>query len=134
MLLNRLQCAVRHIFTHVVKGRQVQHPHQLHCREEQPRESCQSDIEGKRPPASTCMVGEQKGHFNYSFALLLLQVENDLRDVNLTVYIRVPIKLGEKNIWTNKNLQVVMLNKVVLLLIWLHLWGLCELFFDNYKC
>ncbi|KAL7870059.1 hypothetical protein AOLI_G00140470 [Acnodon oligacanthus] len=36
----------------------------------------------------------------------ILKVENDLRDVNLTVLIRVPVKLGQKDIWTNKNLQV----------------------------
>ncbi|KAL6474962.1 hypothetical protein MHYP_G00160020 [Metynnis hypsauchen] len=36
----------------------------------------------------------------------ILKVENDLRDVNLTVLIRVPIKLGEKDIWANKNLQI----------------------------
>ncbi|KAG9267405.1 integrin alpha-M-like [Astyanax mexicanus] len=40
------------------------------------------------------------------FTLFLFFVENDLRDVNLTVLISVPIKLGEKDIWTNKNLQI----------------------------
>ncbi|XP_036427543.1 integrin alpha-M-like [Colossoma macropomum] len=36
----------------------------------------------------------------------IFKVENDLRDVNLTILIRVPIKLGEKDIWANKNLQI----------------------------
>ncbi|KAI4884526.1 hypothetical protein NFI96_020494, partial [Prochilodus magdalenae] len=36
----------------------------------------------------------------------IFKVENDLRDVNLTVLIRVPIKLGDKDIWANKNLQI----------------------------
>ncbi|KAL7857333.1 hypothetical protein SRHO_G00162320 [Serrasalmus rhombeus] len=36
----------------------------------------------------------------------IFKVENDLRDVNLTILIRVPIKLGGKNIWDNENLQI----------------------------
>uniref|UniRef100_A0AAR2JDC0 Integrin, alpha M (complement component 3 receptor 3 subunit), tandem duplicate 1 n=1 Tax=Pygocentrus nattereri TaxID=42514 RepID=A0AAR2JDC0_PYGNA len=36
----------------------------------------------------------------------IFKVENDLRDVNLTILIRVPIKLGGKNIWANENLQI----------------------------
>ncbi|XP_072524110.1 integrin alpha-M [Salminus brasiliensis] len=35
----------------------------------------------------------------------IFKVENDLRDVNLTVFIRVPIKLGDKDIWAT-NLQI----------------------------
>ncbi|KAL6474960.1 hypothetical protein MHYP_G00160000 [Metynnis hypsauchen] len=36
----------------------------------------------------------------------IFKVENDLRAVNLTVLIRVPIKLGKKDIWANNNLQI----------------------------
>ncbi|XP_066521286.1 integrin alpha-X-like [Hoplias malabaricus] len=36
----------------------------------------------------------------------IFKVENDLRDVNLTIFISVPIKLGDKDIWTDKDLQI----------------------------
>ncbi|KAI5609731.1 integrin alpha-X-like, partial [Silurus asotus] len=31
----------------------------------------------------------------------ILKVENDLRDLNVDIFIRVPVKLGDKDIWTN---------------------------------
>uniref|UniRef100_A0A671M6V4 Integrin alpha-M-like n=1 Tax=Sinocyclocheilus anshuiensis TaxID=1608454 RepID=A0A671M6V4_9TELE len=34
------------------------------------------------------------------------KVKNEFRELNLTVFIRVPVKLGAENIWTNKNLQI----------------------------
>ncbi|XP_076856842.1 integrin alpha-X-like isoform X1 [Brachyhypopomus gauderio] len=36
----------------------------------------------------------------------IFKMENDLRDLNLTFFIRVPIKVGDEDIWTNKNLQI----------------------------
>ncbi|XP_060795403.1 integrin alpha-X-like [Neoarius graeffei] len=36
----------------------------------------------------------------------IFKVENDLRDLNFNIFIRVPIKLGAKDIWTNNNLQI----------------------------
>ncbi|KAI2658903.1 Integrin alpha-X [Labeo rohita] len=36
----------------------------------------------------------------------ILEVKNEFRELNVTVFIRVPVKLGAENIWTNKNLQV----------------------------
>ncbi|MCI4384019.1 hypothetical protein PGIGA_G00033590 [Pangasianodon gigas] len=36
----------------------------------------------------------------------IFKVENDLRDLNVNIFIRVPIKLGVKDIWTNNNLQI----------------------------
>ncbi|XP_026133266.1 integrin alpha-X [Carassius auratus] len=36
----------------------------------------------------------------------ILEVKNEFRELNLTVFIRVPVKLGVENIWTNKNLQI----------------------------
>ncbi|XP_016343610.1 integrin alpha-M [Sinocyclocheilus anshuiensis] len=36
----------------------------------------------------------------------ILEVKNEFRELNLTVFIRVPVKLGAENIWTNKNLQI----------------------------
>uniref|UniRef100_A0A672KEJ3 Integrin alpha-X-like n=1 Tax=Sinocyclocheilus grahami TaxID=75366 RepID=A0A672KEJ3_SINGR len=35
-----------------------------------------------------------------------LEVKNEFRELNLTVFIRVPVKLGAENIWTNTKLQV----------------------------
>ncbi|KAM9462478.1 integrin alpha-X-like, partial [Clarias gariepinus] len=40
----------------------------------------------------------------------IFKVENDLRDLNVDIFIRVPIKLGDKNIWAN-NLQIQGCNK-----------------------
>uniref|UniRef100_A0A8C1L8S3 VWFA domain-containing protein n=1 Tax=Cyprinus carpio TaxID=7962 RepID=A0A8C1L8S3_CYPCA len=37
----------------------------------------------------------------------LFQVENDFRELSFKVFIRVPVMLGEKSIWTNKNIQVL---------------------------
>ncbi|KAF4085381.1 hypothetical protein AMELA_G00117390 [Ameiurus melas] len=36
----------------------------------------------------------------------IFKVENDLRDLRVDIFIRVPIKLGAKEIWTNDNLQI----------------------------
>lgn len=36
----------------------------------------------------------------------VFKVENDLRDLSVNIFIRVPIKLGVKDIWTNNNLQI----------------------------
>ncbi|MCJ8738259.1 hypothetical protein PDJAM_G00033680 [Pangasius djambal] len=36
----------------------------------------------------------------------IFKVENDLRDLTVNIFIRVPIKLGVKDIWTNNNLQI----------------------------
>ncbi|XP_043086877.1 integrin alpha-X-like isoform X2 [Puntigrus tetrazona] len=36
----------------------------------------------------------------------ILEVKNEFKELNLTVFIRVPVKLGAENIWTNKNLQI----------------------------
>ncbi|XP_076844021.1 integrin alpha-M-like isoform X2 [Brachyhypopomus gauderio] len=36
----------------------------------------------------------------------ILKVQNDLRDLTLTILISVPIKLGDKDIWTTKDLQI----------------------------
>ncbi|XP_051522504.1 integrin alpha-M-like isoform X4 [Myxocyprinus asiaticus] len=36
----------------------------------------------------------------------IFEVKNEFRELNLTVSIRVPIKLGAENIWTDRNLQV----------------------------
>ncbi|KAF5891662.1 integrin alpha-M-like, partial [Clarias magur] len=36
----------------------------------------------------------------------IFKVENDLRDLNVDILIRVPIKLGDKDIWANNNLQI----------------------------
>ncbi|XP_016113609.1 integrin alpha-X-like [Sinocyclocheilus grahami] len=35
-----------------------------------------------------------------------LEVKNEFRELNLTVFIRVPVKLGAENIWTNTKLQI----------------------------
>lgn len=43
---------------------------------------------------------------NQSPPVYVLKVKNEFRELNLTVFIRVPVKLGVENIWTNKNLQV----------------------------
>ncbi|KAM9462481.1 integrin alpha-M-like [Clarias gariepinus] len=40
----------------------------------------------------------------------IFKVENDLRDLNVDIFIRVPIKLGDKDIWAN-NLQIQGCNK-----------------------
>ncbi|KAF4107029.1 integrin alpha-M-like isoform X1 [Onychostoma macrolepis] len=36
----------------------------------------------------------------------ILEVKNEFRELNLTIFIRVPVKLGAKNIWNNKNVQI----------------------------
>ncbi|XP_053540891.1 integrin alpha-M [Ictalurus punctatus] len=36
----------------------------------------------------------------------IFKVENDLRDLSVDLFIRVPIKLGVKDIWTNNSLQI----------------------------
>ncbi|XP_035389155.1 integrin alpha-M-like [Electrophorus electricus] len=36
----------------------------------------------------------------------ILKVQNDLRDLTLTILIKVPIKLRDKDIWTTKDLQI----------------------------
>ncbi|XP_042590658.1 integrin alpha-X-like [Cyprinus carpio] len=36
----------------------------------------------------------------------ILEVKNEFRELNVTVFIRVPVKLGDEYIWTNKNLQI----------------------------
>uniref|UniRef100_A0AAY5EM26 VWFA domain-containing protein n=1 Tax=Electrophorus electricus TaxID=8005 RepID=A0AAY5EM26_ELEEL len=36
----------------------------------------------------------------------ILKVQNDLRDLTLTILIKVPITLGDKDIWTTKDLQI----------------------------
>ncbi|XP_062858861.1 integrin alpha-M-like isoform X2 [Trichomycterus rosablanca] len=36
----------------------------------------------------------------------VLKVQNDLRDLNFTIFIRVPVKLGNKNIWASKNIEI----------------------------
>ncbi|KAL1263790.1 hypothetical protein QQF64_004145 [Cirrhinus molitorella] len=36
----------------------------------------------------------------------ILEVKNEFRELNLTVFIRVPVKLGAENIWTTNNLQI----------------------------
>uniref|UniRef100_A0A9J7XY46 Integrin, alpha M (complement component 3 receptor 3 subunit) n=1 Tax=Cyprinus carpio carpio TaxID=630221 RepID=A0A9J7XY46_CYPCA len=36
----------------------------------------------------------------------ILKVENDFRELSFKVFIRVPVMLGEKSIWTNKNIQI----------------------------
>ncbi|XP_056325911.1 integrin alpha-X-like [Danio aesculapii] len=36
----------------------------------------------------------------------IVEVTNEFRELNVTVFIRVPIKLGAKNIWTDKILQI----------------------------
>ncbi|XP_077062348.1 integrin alpha-X-like [Siphateles boraxobius] len=36
----------------------------------------------------------------------ILKVENDFRELNFKVFIRVPVILGDKFIWTDKNLQI----------------------------
>uniref|UniRef100_A0A8C2KAZ2 VWFA domain-containing protein n=1 Tax=Cyprinus carpio TaxID=7962 RepID=A0A8C2KAZ2_CYPCA len=40
----------------------------------------------------------------------LFQVENDFRELSFKVFIRVPVMLGDKSIWANKNIQVSMNN------------------------
>uniref|UniRef100_A0A9J7Y0U0 VWFA domain-containing protein n=1 Tax=Cyprinus carpio carpio TaxID=630221 RepID=A0A9J7Y0U0_CYPCA len=37
----------------------------------------------------------------------ILEVKNEFRELNVTVFIRVPVKLGDEYIWTNKNLQIL---------------------------
>ncbi|KAF5891660.1 integrin alpha-M-like, partial [Clarias magur] len=41
----------------------------------------------------------------------IFKVENDLMDLNVDIFIRVPIKLGVKDIWANDNLQIQGCNK-----------------------
>uniref|UniRef100_A0A673G9C4 Integrin alpha-M-like n=1 Tax=Sinocyclocheilus rhinocerous TaxID=307959 RepID=A0A673G9C4_9TELE len=36
----------------------------------------------------------------------ILKVENDFRELSFKVFIRVPVMLGDKSIWTNKNIQI----------------------------
>ncbi|XP_067285938.1 integrin alpha-X-like [Pseudorasbora parva] len=36
----------------------------------------------------------------------ILEVKNEFNELNLTVFIRVPVKLGAENIWTDKNLKI----------------------------
>ncbi|XP_067285937.1 integrin alpha-X-like [Pseudorasbora parva] len=36
----------------------------------------------------------------------IIQVQNDLRELTFKVFIRVPVKLGDTNIWTGSNLQI----------------------------
>ncbi|XP_056102017.1 integrin alpha-X-like [Rhinichthys klamathensis goyatoka] len=36
----------------------------------------------------------------------ILKVQNDLRELTFKVFIRVPVKLGDTDIWTNSNLQI----------------------------
>uniref|UniRef100_A0A8C1XWQ6 Si:dkey-32n7.4 n=1 Tax=Cyprinus carpio TaxID=7962 RepID=A0A8C1XWQ6_CYPCA len=36
----------------------------------------------------------------------LFQVENDFRELSFKVFIRVPVMLGDKSIWANKNIQI----------------------------
>ncbi|XP_056102019.1 integrin alpha-M-like [Rhinichthys klamathensis goyatoka] len=37
----------------------------------------------------------------------ILKVQNDLRELAFKVFIRVPVKLGDTDIWTNSNLQIL---------------------------
>ncbi len=39
---------------------------------------------------------------------VFFQVENDFRELSFKVFIRVPVMLGDKSIWTNKSIQVSM--------------------------
>ncbi|KAK9965085.1 hypothetical protein ABG768_004194 [Culter alburnus] len=36
----------------------------------------------------------------------IIRVQNDLRELTFKVFIRVPVKLGDTDIWTNSNLQI----------------------------
>uniref|UniRef100_A0A8C1XS17 Si:dkey-32n7.4 n=1 Tax=Cyprinus carpio TaxID=7962 RepID=A0A8C1XS17_CYPCA len=49
-------------------------------------------------------------HFLCSLSLhgknCLFQVENDFRELSFKVFIRVPVMLGDKSIWANKNIQI----------------------------
>ncbi|XP_051770706.1 integrin alpha-X-like [Ctenopharyngodon idella] len=36
----------------------------------------------------------------------IIKVQNDLRELTFKVFIRVPVKLGDTDIWTNSNLQI----------------------------
>uniref|UniRef100_A0A8C1CTR7 Integrin, alpha M (complement component 3 receptor 3 subunit), tandem duplicate 1 n=1 Tax=Cyprinus carpio carpio TaxID=630221 RepID=A0A8C1CTR7_CYPCA len=36
----------------------------------------------------------------------ILKVENDFRELSFKVFIRVPVMLGDKSIWANKNIQI----------------------------
>ncbi|XP_050958087.1 integrin alpha-X-like isoform X5 [Labeo rohita] len=36
----------------------------------------------------------------------ILKVENDFRELSFKVFIRVPVMLGDKSIWTNKNIEI----------------------------
>ncbi|XP_035389218.1 integrin alpha-X-like isoform X1 [Electrophorus electricus] len=49
---------------------------------------------------------DTRNNFVYEPVEQIFKMENDLRDLNLTFLIRVPIKLGDKYIWSNKNLQI----------------------------
>jgi len=40
------------------------------------------------------------------FKCFLFQVQNELRELTFKVFIRVPVKLGDADIWTDSNLQV----------------------------
>ncbi|CAM4706536.1 unnamed protein product [Leuciscus chuanchicus] len=42
----------------------------------------------------------------------IIKVQNDLRELTLKVVIRVPVKLGDTDIWTNSNLQIPGCNSV----------------------
>ncbi|XP_048026720.1 LOW QUALITY PROTEIN: integrin alpha-X-like [Megalobrama amblycephala] len=36
----------------------------------------------------------------------IIRVQNDLKEITFKVFIRVPVKLGDNDIWTNSNLQI----------------------------
>ncbi|XDV45083.1 hypothetical protein PO909_013243, partial [Leuciscus waleckii] len=42
----------------------------------------------------------------------IIKVQNELRELTLKVFIRVPVKLGDTDIWTNSNLQIPGCNSV----------------------
>ncbi|XP_050956997.1 integrin alpha-X [Labeo rohita] len=44
--------------------------------------------------------------FQNTFLFLLFQIENDLRELTFKVFIKVPVKVGDTDIWTNSSLQI----------------------------
>ncbi|RXN38825.1 integrin alpha-M-like protein [Labeo rohita] len=52
------------------------------------------------------LFGETTCHISKPILKGNSKVENDFRELSFKVFIRVPVVLGDKSIWTNKNIQI----------------------------
>lgn len=87
-----------------------QHLHKFHEWKKQSGKTSETDIGGEDASSfiSPHIHTETKSVvcINKSPSVYISKVKNEFRELNLTVFIRVPVKLGAENIWADKKLKV----------------------------